>query len=99
MCLRRSMIRSRPNHSRQETKMAILSKPTPPPLSEQRVQALQDEINAFIDARADALKAEAPNVPTAVLRNIICSRSGGCACRTYLQIKRQDGEEAERAKQ
>jgi hypothetical protein len=76
-----------------------LLKPTPLPLSEQRVQALQAEINAFIDARADALKAESPGVPVGVLRNILTARASGCECRAYLAIRRQDGEEADRAKQ
>jgi hypothetical protein len=65
--------------------VALLNKALP--LSEQRVQALQNEINAYIDQRAAALKAESPGVPVGVLRNILTSRSGGCECRAFLRLE------------
>jgi hypothetical protein len=67
-------------------------------LDEQKVKTLQGEINDFIDARAEDLRAVTPGVPVTVLRNILTNRSGGCECRAYLQIKQQDAEDAERAK-
>lgn len=78
--------------------MAILNR-TPPPLDENKVQALQAEINAFIDARAAEMKKTCEGVPVQVLRNILTNRSGGCECRAYQQIKQQDAERLERSKQ
>jgi hypothetical protein len=79
--------------------MTLLMKsksPMPPTLSEDRVLALQQEINLFIDQRAAELKrTEAPDVPQAVLRAILTARSGNCECRAYLKILQHD-EAAER---
>jgi hypothetical protein len=69
----------------------LQSKPPMPTLTEDRVLALQAEINSYIDARAAELKAtDAPLVPLGVLRNILTSRSGGCECRAYLRILEHD---------
>ena len=68
--------------------MSILKKSTtPPPLDAERVRSLQEEINAYIDRRAEALKADAPNVPIQVLRNLLTVRSGGCECRAFLRLE------------
>ncbi len=64
--------------------MALL-KPSKPPLDAERVKALQDEIDAWIDTLAAKEKETAANVPLAVIRALLTARSNGCQCRAYLQ--------------
>jgi hypothetical protein len=44
------------------------------------------EADAFIDAAAQQLSAETPNVPLQVLRNLPTSRANGCHCQAYLNL-------------
>jgi len=67
-----------------------------PPLDE-RIKDTMAEIDAFIDAKAAHIKETCEGVPVEVIRNLITARGGGCQCRTYLEIKKQDEAEAERA--
>jgi hypothetical protein len=62
----------------------------PPALDEALVLSVREKINSFIDQRVEEMKASCEGVPPQVLRNIITSRSNGCECRAYLQIKSQD---------
>jgi hypothetical protein len=66
--------------------MALL-KTKSPQLDAERVRGLQEEINAYIDQRAAALKAETPGVPLGVCRNLLTVRSGGCECRAFLRLE------------
>jgi hypothetical protein len=68
--------------------MSILKTKTPPPL-EDRIRAFREELDAFIDAKAAAIKAETPGVPQAVIRNILTNRSFGCSCQAVLNILEQ----------
>jgi hypothetical protein len=68
--------------------MSILKK-SPTPSLEDRVRAFRDEMDAFIDAKAEELKAESPGVPVAVLRNILTNRSFGCQCQAVLNLESQ----------
>lgn len=66
----------------------------PPPLTEERVKAIRDEIDAIIDARVVAEATTCPGVPAGVLRNLI-TRGLGCQCAVYLDLMAQDAAEAE----
>ncbi|SEB94766.1 hypothetical protein [Bradyrhizobium erythrophlei] len=55
---------------------------------EERVRAIRAEIDAFIDARAEAEAKECPGVPLGVIRNSIAR--AGCQCSTYLELKAKD---------
>lgn len=56
----------------------------------ERIAALRLELEAFIDAKAETVKAQTPGVPLTVIRGLITARAGNCECRQYLQIKEQD---------
>ena len=70
-----------------------------PVLDEARVEALRDEVNAFIDNRVQDLKRgyngnpPCEGVPETVLRNILTNRSDGCLCVAFLNIKKADAEQ------
>jgi hypothetical protein len=58
------------------------------PLAE-RIEQLQAEIDAFIDARVEQEAKAVQGVPKLVLRNILTSRSNGCQCQAYLNLGKQ----------
>jgi hypothetical protein len=68
--------------------MSILKKSTTPSL-EDRVRAFRDELDAVLDAKAEALKAETPGVPLQVLRNILTNRAFGCQCQAILNLEKE----------
>jgi hypothetical protein len=57
---------------------------TKEPTLEDRISAIREECDKYIDAKAEQLKLDAPGVPIGVLRNILTARTGGCACRAVL---------------
>jgi hypothetical protein len=67
--------------------MSILKKPMPS--LEDRIRAFRDELDAVIDAKAEALKAQSPGVPLPVLRNILTNRAFGCQCQAVLNLENQ----------
>lgn len=50
----------------------------------ERVKEIQQEADAFIDARAKAVSENCPGVPLAVLRQLITNRFPGCQCNQAL---------------
>jgi hypothetical protein len=52
----------------------------------ERIADFRDELDAFIDSRAEALKQESPGVPFQVLRSILTVRAGGCQCQAAQNI-------------
>jgi hypothetical protein len=56
------------------------------PALHERITALRAEVDAFIDEKAEEMKAQNPGIPVGVLRNMLTARSGGCQCRAYLDI-------------
>jgi hypothetical protein len=60
------------------------------PLAE-RIADFRDELDQFIDSRAEALKAETPGVPLQVLRNILTNRAGGCQCQAAQMLSALTG--------
>lgn len=60
-----------------------------PPL-ESRINELRAEIEAIIDARAQAVARESPGVPIGVIRNLLTARAPACPCAQYLQLGRAE---------
>lgn len=68
--------------------MPALRAPPMPPLSVDRVKALHDDIEAYID-RLVAEEAKAcPGVPAVRIKHDLVNRAGGCQCRVFLQKER-----------
>ena len=63
---------------------------TTEPTLEDKIRAVREEAEAYIDAAAERLRLEAPGVPIGVLRGIITARSSGCACRAALSAIQND---------
>jgi hypothetical protein len=59
---------------------------TRPPMLEDRIKKIRDEINAIIDAKAAAVARESPGVPIGVIRNLLTARAPACPCAQYLEI-------------
>jgi hypothetical protein len=74
--------------------MALLKTSTPP-LSEERVRALRDDINKFLDAKVQDIKrgkdggSPCEGVPDSMLLGILMNRSEGCLCQAFLNILEQ----------
>lgn len=66
-----------------------------PPL-EERVQNIQADLNAWLDARAAEVKATCPGVPVEVIRMTIIGHNAGCPCNAFKAIKAADDAEAQR---
>lgn len=75
--------------------MALSTRPLP--LTEERVKAIRDEIDAFIDVRAAKIKETCEGVPVEVIRRLI-TRGTGCQCAAYLDLLTKDAAEAEAQK-
>ncbi len=56
-----------------------------PPL-EQRIRQIRADIDAIVDARAEAVAKESPGVPLGVIRNLLTARAPSCRCAQYLEI-------------
>ena len=67
----------------------------PQPLDD-RLKAIRDEVDAFINDRVAEMKKTIEGVPEGVLRQTIVGRYAGCLCESYSAIRRQDDEQAAR---
>jgi hypothetical protein len=56
-----------------------------PPL-EDRIKQIRADIDAIIDARAEAAAKDNPGVPLEVIRNLLTARAPACPCAQYLEI-------------
>ena len=56
-----------------------------PPL-EDRIRQIRADIDAIIDARAEAVAKESPGVPSSVIRNLLTARAPACPCAQYLEL-------------
>lgn len=56
-----------------------------PPLDE-RIRQIRTEIDAIIDARAEAVAKQSPGVPLGVIRGLLTARAPACPCAQYLEI-------------
>ena len=59
--------------------------PTGTPL-EDRIKQIRADIDAIVDARAEAVARENPGVPLGVIRNLLTARAPACPCAQYLEI-------------
>jgi hypothetical protein len=53
---------------------------------EERIKRLRAEIDAIIDAKAEAVARQSPGVPLEVVRNLLVARAPGCRCAQYLEV-------------
>lgn len=53
---------------------------------EDRIRQIRADIDAIIDARAEAVAKENPGVPSGVIRNLLTARAPACPCAQYLEI-------------
>lgn len=61
-------------------------KPANAPTLEQRIKQVRSDIDALIDARAQAVARESPGVPIGVIRNMLTARAPTCPCMQYLEL-------------
>jgi hypothetical protein len=60
----------------------------PLPLAlEERIEALNNEIEALIQDRVALEKAQCPGIPEATLRQMFDAKFGKCRCLAYKQFK------------
>jgi hypothetical protein len=65
-------------------------KPTEPSL-EERLEALQAEIDVIIAKLVDERYAACPGVPRGVIENIVIGRAGGCKCEALRLVRKAQG--------
>jgi hypothetical protein len=53
---------------------------------EERIEQIRAEIDALIDAKAEAVAKESPGVPLGVIRKLLTARAPACPCAQYLEI-------------
>lgn len=61
---------------------------------DERIENLRADIDAFIDARVEAIMKECKGVPALAIRNTLVRT--GCQCAAYLEMKKRDDEAAAR---
>ena len=61
-------------------------KPTGTETLERKIRQLRTDIDALIDARAQAVARESPGVPVGVIRNMLVARAPACPCAQYLEL-------------
>jgi hypothetical protein len=65
-------------------------KPPRTQMLEDRIKQIRVDIDALIDARAEAVAKESPGVPLGVIRNLLTARAPACRCAQYLEIAREE---------
>jgi len=63
--------------------MPALRAPPTPQLSIDRIKALHDEIEAYIDKRIAEEAKACPGVPAVRIKHDLMGRAGGCQCRAF----------------
>jgi hypothetical protein len=61
-------------------------KPTSTLSLENRIKQIRADIDAIVDARAEAVARESPGVPLGVIRNLLTARAPACSCAQYLEL-------------
>jgi hypothetical protein len=51
-----------------------------------RIKQIRADIDAVIDAKAEAVAKQSPGVPLGVIRNLLTARAPTCPCTQYLEI-------------
>jgi hypothetical protein len=67
-----------------------------PPL-EERIKQIRADIDAIVDARAEAVARQNPGVPLGVIRNLLIARAPACRCAQYLELAGDDAGRPEEA--
>jgi len=63
-----------------------MTKAASAPTLEERIRLIRAEIEAVIEAQADAVAQENPGVPPGVIRNLLTARAPACLCSQYLEL-------------
>jgi hypothetical protein len=53
---------------------------------EGRIKQIRADIDAIVDARAEAVARENPGVPLGVIRSLLTARAPACPCAQYLEL-------------
>ena len=64
-------------------KAKVIEREAPVASLEDKIAALRDECNAFIDRKAEELRQSAPGIPVGVMRGILTGNET-CQCRAAL---------------
>ena len=56
-----------------------------PPL-EEKIRQIRADIEAIVNARAEAVARQSPGVPLGVIRNLLTARAPTCPCAQYLEL-------------
>jgi hypothetical protein len=56
-----------------------------PPLNAERIKALHDEIETFIDALVEKEASACPGIPAVRIKHDLIVKAGGCSCRVFYQ--------------
>jgi hypothetical protein len=56
------------------------------PSLEDRIRQIRIDVEAIIDAKAEAVARESPGVPLGVIRSLLTARAPACPCAQYLEI-------------
>jgi hypothetical protein len=91
---RRSRNRNSPHtdrrHGKQTTELQDMTVNnmalTRTPSLEDRIQQVRADVEAIIDAKAEAVAKQSPGVPLGVIRNLLIARAPACPCAQYLEI-------------
>jgi hypothetical protein len=68
-----------------------------PPL-EERIKQIRADIDAIVDARAEAVAGQNPGVPIGVIRNLLIARAPSCRCAQYLELASDDADRREESR-
>jgi len=58
---------------------------------EDRIKQIRADIDAIIDAKANAAAKQSPGVPLGVIRNLLTARAPACRCAQYLELASDNG--------
>jgi hypothetical protein len=56
------------------------------PSLEARIREIREAAEAFLDKKAEEIRAESPEVPVQVIRNLLTNRTFGCPCQAALNL-------------
>ncbi len=57
------------------------------PSLEERIKLVRADVDAIIDAKAQAVAKESPGVPLGVIRSLLTAHAPACPCAQYLEIR------------
>jgi hypothetical protein len=63
---------------------------------ENRIKEIRADIEAIVNARAEAVSKESPGVPLGVIRNLLTARAPACPCSQYLELSGEEQQVREK---